>query len=433
MKIVDDFLARYLKEYDFYSEAARICSAEVESLLESNGIRAIVTYRAKRYDRLYDKIEKRAKEKNYKSIENIYEDIIDLAGVRIALYFPGDREEVEKMINERFSVKKIKHFPDSSKNHDNKDLNKYNKVFDGYKATHYRIFMKESKLNSATKRYAKAPIEIQVASVLMHAWAEVEHDLVYKPLNGNLSEDEYAILDELNGLVLTGEISLERLQRAFKRRIEKQDKQFNNHFELSAFIYDVLKIDYPTLKTEPFMGRIDLLMKFLKVAKLDRPDKVKKYISKVVLQEEKRPIAEQLIDIILTENSKLYSVFEKIKKDDNLKHPYKLIGNQPINEDNQTLIGQFTVDWIKLEKLLRKLVSENRAKLPIEEQKSVLLIPSAIRSMELLNKNELMEYEQLRRFRNNLVHGIETPDEASFKESITKLHKILKKLDQKTK
>ena len=44
----------------------------------------------------------------------------------------------------------------------------------------------------------------------MHAWSEVEHDLIYKPLQGTLSKEELAILDELNGLVLAGEIALER-------------------------------------------------------------------------------------------------------------------------------------------------------------------------------------------------------------------------------
>ena len=53
----------------------------------------------------------------------------------------------------------------------------------------------------------------------MHAWSEVEHDLAYKPFSGELSEDEHAILDEINGLVLAGEIALERLQKAVKRRV----------------------------------------------------------------------------------------------------------------------------------------------------------------------------------------------------------------------
>ena len=92
-------------------------------------------------------------------------------------------------------------------------------------------------MSEAQRRYAEASIEIQVASVLVHAWAEVEHDLVYKPLSGTLSEDEYAILDELNGLVLAGEISLERLQRAAKQRLSNVGERFNNHYELADYIY----------------------------------------------------------------------------------------------------------------------------------------------------------------------------------------------------
>ena len=56
----------------------------------------------------------------------------------------------------------------------------------------------------------------------MHAWAEVEHDLVYKPYSGKLQEDELAILDEINGLVIAGEIALERLQKAITERTKRQ-------------------------------------------------------------------------------------------------------------------------------------------------------------------------------------------------------------------
>ncbi|WP_213202479.1 hypothetical protein [Erwinia rhapontici] len=41
--------------------------------------------------------------------------------------------------------------------------------------------------------------------MLMHARSEVEHELVYKPFQGNLSREEHMILDEINGLVLAGE------------------------------------------------------------------------------------------------------------------------------------------------------------------------------------------------------------------------------------
>lgn len=39
------------------------------------------------------------------------------------------------------------------------------------------------------------------------------HDLVYKPLQGTLSDEELAILDELNGLVLAGKLPWSAAER----------------------------------------------------------------------------------------------------------------------------------------------------------------------------------------------------------------------------
>lgn len=66
------------------------------------------------------------------------------------------------------------------------------------------------------------PVEIQIASLIMHAWSEVEHDLDYKQLDGTVSDLELELLDQLNGLALAGEISLEQLQNARNERIDKQ-------------------------------------------------------------------------------------------------------------------------------------------------------------------------------------------------------------------
>jgi ppGpp synthetase/RelA/SpoT-type nucleotidyltranferase len=93
----------------------------------------------------------------------------------------------------------------------------YKKRFSGYLPTHHRVYLREFSMNEAEKRYASALIEVQGASVLTHAWAEVEHELVYKPQQGSLSYDEYSILDQINGLVVAGELALEQLQRVGKQ------------------------------------------------------------------------------------------------------------------------------------------------------------------------------------------------------------------------
>lgn len=64
MTVINQFIERYEKEFDFYQEAAHICSLLCEKNLENSGIRAIVSHRAKRPDRLLQKLEKRIEQKN---------------------------------------------------------------------------------------------------------------------------------------------------------------------------------------------------------------------------------------------------------------------------------------------------------------------------------------------------------------------------------
>jgi hypothetical protein len=110
------------------------------------------------------------------------------------------------------------------------------KKFMGYFATHYLVKLKTAPPDSTDARYADTKVEIQVASVLMHAWAEVEHDLEYKPESGTISEDESTILDEVNGLVLSGELALELLQRAMQRRTASQEVEFRDQFDLASYL-----------------------------------------------------------------------------------------------------------------------------------------------------------------------------------------------------
>jgi len=95
MTPIVEFLRLYPREIDFYQEAARLCAALCEQDLRTIGKRVIVTHRAKRPDRLAEKLEQRNPEKQYKTAQEIAEDSIDLAGVRIALYFPGDQGDVD--------------------------------------------------------------------------------------------------------------------------------------------------------------------------------------------------------------------------------------------------------------------------------------------------------------------------------------------------
>lgn len=226
-KFIGEFMERYNKEVDFFTNLSSQAEDLLRAQLNEAGVRCIVSSRSKDPKRLIDKLESRNKKKKYKSVEDIFNDIVDLSGVRVALYFPGDGGIVDDIIKNIFKVNHEKTFPDVRKSSSNKG---YQKVFSGYKAKHYRVML------LGNSRYAnKHNVEIQVASVLMHAWSEVEHDLVYKPLQGKLSDDELMILDEINGLVLAGNIALERLQQAGVTRTLKDGYEFKNHFDIASF------------------------------------------------------------------------------------------------------------------------------------------------------------------------------------------------------
>jgi ppGpp synthetase/RelA/SpoT-type nucleotidyltranferase len=100
----------------------------LQSLVESAGIRAIVTARAKNPSRLEAK--SRQGEKAHDSVEEIYND---LAGARLALHFPGDRAEVDKLIRANFDlIQDPREFPLAK-------APTHKKRFSGYWATHYRV------------------------------------------------------------------------------------------------------------------------------------------------------------------------------------------------------------------------------------------------------------------------------------------------------
>jgi ppGpp synthetase/RelA/SpoT-type nucleotidyltranferase len=418
-EVIKDFVNRYRREYDYYQQLASIAAQQCEAALQENGIKAMVTNRAKRLDSLEKKIQQRMPENLYQSTDDIYNDIVDLAGVRIALYFPGGRSEVDKIICGLFDVEDTKEFPVVS---DKSEPLPYEKRFTGYYATHYRVCLKKSSLTGSQMRYANGRVEIQVASVLMHAWAEVEHDLIYKPSSGKLSVDEHAILDELNGLVLAGEIALERLQRALEGRIESQGQiPFANHYELAAYLYEKVK----SLIAEPddsIMGRVDILFELLNRADLNSPGKIAPYISSFDKDTENRPIAQQITDQVIATDLERYGLYEdaRIGKETEGLH---LTSRR---KDQQQAIGSFLLHWTAYEKIVRELTNRRIS----TKGKYVFPRQSILFELELFDKEVLGELEATRHFRNNLVHGIEVPDAEYIRKVENRLKYVLRELSE---
>ena len=116
MDLISHFIENYKKKISFYETAGRIAASLLEDALQSAGIRAMVTSRAKNPARLKSKVIRRHSRRDlpYKNMKEIYDDIVDLAGVRISLYFPGDRDKANALVSDLFNILERKQCPEQS-------------------------------------------------------------------------------------------------------------------------------------------------------------------------------------------------------------------------------------------------------------------------------------------------------------------------------
>jgi len=122
-----------------------------------------ITSRIKEKDSYLDKVER----KDYKDHRN---QIEDLCGIRIICYYPEDLEKIGELIKKEFNVIEF--------------LNKSDQLEPdrfGYRSDHYIVTVKDEWTKAPNYRNLKnLKAEIQVRTVLMHAWADIEHKLAYK-------------------------------------------------------------------------------------------------------------------------------------------------------------------------------------------------------------------------------------------------------------
>jgi ppGpp synthetase/RelA/SpoT-type nucleotidyltranferase len=97
--------------------------------------------------------------------------ITDLAGVRVITFFPRNVSDVCASVESEFDV--------VERLDKGEELLADNRF--GYQSIHYLIHMRPARTDLPEyKRFRGLVAEIQVRTILQHAWAEMEHDIQYK-------------------------------------------------------------------------------------------------------------------------------------------------------------------------------------------------------------------------------------------------------------
>jgi ppGpp synthetase/RelA/SpoT-type nucleotidyltranferase len=104
---------------------------------------------------------------------NPLSEVTDLAGIRVITFFPKTLETVDNTIRLQFNI--------VEKLDKTQILIKEEKL--GYGSIHYLVCLKDDRTNLLEySRFQNLVAEIQVRTILQHAWAEIEHDIQYKSI-----------------------------------------------------------------------------------------------------------------------------------------------------------------------------------------------------------------------------------------------------------
>ncbi len=165
-----DHLKEILDEYNIKMNLYDSFTKNLKVLLEKIIIQSeinihSVTPRTKDLNSLKFKIIK--SEGKYKNLEQI----TDLSGIRIITYLEDDVDSIAKLIEDEFEI-------DLENSVDKRKILDPDRF--GYLSLHYIIKLKDDRIKLTEYReFINLKAEIQIRSILQHAWAEIEHDLGY--------------------------------------------------------------------------------------------------------------------------------------------------------------------------------------------------------------------------------------------------------------
>jgi hypothetical protein len=229
--------------------------------------------------------------------------------------------------------------------------------------------------------------------------------------------------------VLSGEIALERLQNAVKLRISKDGQKFHNQYELAAYIYKTACCSISESSEEPLMGRVDLLLHFLRMINLDTPEKLRNYISSFEMGRNNRPFSEEIIDRILYEFPEYYTIYSEAQNELDKRNLYDGYHHRKLFPREGGVIEFFISRWIDFETTFREAYKKIAPYYDPEE----FIYPSYenLRIMDIFSEDSIMDLESIKNMRNELVHGIHIPSNDTLIKAGSRLENFCKQIEDK--
>ncbi len=205
---------RYESRLPIFEEILHSLVLRVEEELQTLSIKASTKHRVKSFDSYFRKVLIRLRDKEKTGRE---EPITDILGIRIVCPFLENIQEVENLVRRLFLVVEIEK---KGNGHSVKEF--------GYESTHLLIGIPPD-LRPVEPMEEELYCEIQIRTILQDAWAEVEHELVYKAEFTPFDKPLKRKLAALNANLTLSDIIFQEI-REYQRQLQRELKRRRRAF-----------------------------------------------------------------------------------------------------------------------------------------------------------------------------------------------------------
>jgi ppGpp synthetase/RelA/SpoT-type nucleotidyltranferase len=176
LTVIDEAVQRYEEQQDRYRKLVEHVGESLQQELSKRGILSTVQWRAKSPQSLRRKLHKREFLLSMESPADALAAVRDLAAVRVCTYRDADRANALEAVRELFIIDPGSVIVKDTDRAQRSDTSRW------YRATHLQLSLDPGKLTEQLYNARSDTCELQICSLLQHAFNEVEHDIAYKPV-----------------------------------------------------------------------------------------------------------------------------------------------------------------------------------------------------------------------------------------------------------
>lgn len=209
-----------------YEIAQTRISRKIRNLITRNNLNAALRMRVKSFDSYFNKI---LRFYNAGRRDNI--KIQDMIGIRVVCSFLGELDVIKRLLIEHFNVIEVE---SKGAKHSFREF--------GYDSIHLLIQLPEDTITNPIPHCAGV-CEVQLRTKLQDAWAEVEHELIYKSDYSLLNEHLKRKLAALNASLTLSDIIFQEIRDYQKDRRQRDEKRRESIKDKIDAIESISRID----------------------------------------------------------------------------------------------------------------------------------------------------------------------------------------------